>query len=233
MSFHFSPKIIYDGLVLYLDAANPKSYPATSSIFFDLSKELNNGSIDNSPTYTSQYGGGFTFDGVNDAINIPYTSSLSPSVGVTLFSFFNISGFNSYYAPIIFKKNTFTSNYEEYEIGIYSGGNVRAIITGVDNSQKQVISGSNSFNKLTCAAATFDTVANEIKLYIDGTLVGTNVTFTSTFNSSTFGVNIGSVTFSSYPGYAIGTIYNSMIYNRVLSLEEINKNYESLRNRFL
>jgi len=31
MSFRYSPKIITDGLILYLDAGNPKSYPGTGT----------------------------------------------------------------------------------------------------------------------------------------------------------------------------------------------------------
>jgi len=31
MSISYSPKTITDGLVMYLDAANPKSYPGTGN----------------------------------------------------------------------------------------------------------------------------------------------------------------------------------------------------------
>jgi hypothetical protein len=37
MGFHRGPKIVTDGLVLYLDAANTRSYPGTGNTWFDLS----------------------------------------------------------------------------------------------------------------------------------------------------------------------------------------------------
>jgi len=44
MSVYRGPKIITDGLVLYLDAGNTKSYPGTGSVWHDLSKRI--GDID-------------------------------------------------------------------------------------------------------------------------------------------------------------------------------------------
>jgi hypothetical protein len=37
MAFNYSPKIVTDGLVLYLDAANPKSYVSGSTTWVDMS----------------------------------------------------------------------------------------------------------------------------------------------------------------------------------------------------
>ena len=45
MAFRYSPKIVTDGLVLYLDAANTKSYVSGSTTWNDLSKTPNNGSV--------------------------------------------------------------------------------------------------------------------------------------------------------------------------------------------
>ena len=37
MAFHYSPKIVTDGLVLYLDGGNNKSFISGDSKWFDLS----------------------------------------------------------------------------------------------------------------------------------------------------------------------------------------------------
>ena len=42
MGVSYSPKIVTDGLVLCLDAANVKSYPGTGTTYFDLSADKNN-----------------------------------------------------------------------------------------------------------------------------------------------------------------------------------------------
>ena len=66
MAFNYSPKIVTDGLVLALDAANVKSYPGSGTTWNDLSRGGNNGILINGPTFNSGNGGSIVFDGVND-----------------------------------------------------------------------------------------------------------------------------------------------------------------------
>ena len=47
MGLGHSPRIVTDGLVLCLDAANSRSYPKTGTTWTDRSKSGNNGSIAN------------------------------------------------------------------------------------------------------------------------------------------------------------------------------------------
>ena len=72
-------------LIFYLDAVNPKSYPGTGSVWYDMSGKGNNFSLFNSPTYvnagsTSSY---FRFNGTNQyarstgAINFNAYSALT------------------------------------------------------------------------------------------------------------------------------------------------------------
>lgn len=75
--FNFSPKIITDGLVLHLDAANPKSYRSGSSTWNDLSRGRNNGTLINGPGYSSTNGGNITFDGSNDYVNLGRSSNIT------------------------------------------------------------------------------------------------------------------------------------------------------------
>ena len=57
MAFNYSPKIVTNGLVLCLDAANPKSYVSGSTKWNDLSKNYLNGTLTNGPTFNSANGG--------------------------------------------------------------------------------------------------------------------------------------------------------------------------------
>ena len=68
MSFSYSPKIITDGLVLYLDAANPYSYVSGSTVWNDISRGGNNGTLINGPTFSSANNGSIVFDGTNDYV---------------------------------------------------------------------------------------------------------------------------------------------------------------------
>jgi hypothetical protein len=71
MGFHRGPKIVTDGLVLHLDAANPKSYPGSGTTWSDLSGNGNDGTLVNGPTFDSGNAGSIVFDGVNDRGDLP------------------------------------------------------------------------------------------------------------------------------------------------------------------
>ena len=62
-----SPKIVTDGLVLCLDAANTKSYPGSGTTWTDLSGNEYNFTLTNSPIFGTHNGTScFTFSGTND-----------------------------------------------------------------------------------------------------------------------------------------------------------------------
>ena len=69
------PNIVVDGLVLALDAANTKSYVSGSTIWNDLSRSNNNGTLTNGPTFNTGSGGSISFDGTND-----YASTNFPGI---------------------------------------------------------------------------------------------------------------------------------------------------------
>jgi hypothetical protein len=102
--------IVTSGLVLNLDAGNIRSYAGSGTSWYNLNGN-NTGSLTNGPTYTSSFGGGIVFDGINDYVNIPYSSSLSPATQFTLGAFVNITGWGSNFASIIYKQNNFTTSY--------------------------------------------------------------------------------------------------------------------------
>ena len=60
--------IVTTGLQLYLDAGRTSSYPGTGTAWTDLSGNSRNGTLTNSPTYSSANGGFIVFDGTNDFV---------------------------------------------------------------------------------------------------------------------------------------------------------------------
>jgi hypothetical protein len=74
MATYGGPQIIRDGLVLYLDAANRKSYPTTGTVWSDLSGNSNTGTLTNGPTFNSANGGSIVFDGTNDYVQFSTVS---------------------------------------------------------------------------------------------------------------------------------------------------------------
>ena len=89
MSLGHGASIVRNGLVLYLDAANPKSYPGSGTTWKDLSGNGNNGTLVNGPTFNSANGGSIVFDGTNDYVIT--TNLLNPTTNPneSVFVWFN------------------------------------------------------------------------------------------------------------------------------------------------
>ena len=75
MSYHNGPRIVTDGLVIYVDAGNSKSYPGTGTSWYDISGSGNDGTLINDVGFNSDNGGSLVFDGVNDYVNCGSISS--------------------------------------------------------------------------------------------------------------------------------------------------------------
>jgi hypothetical protein len=71
MAFGNGPRIVTDGLVLSLDAADRNSYPGSGTTWFDLSGNGNNSTLTNGPAFSSNKNGSIVLDGVNDRIDVP------------------------------------------------------------------------------------------------------------------------------------------------------------------
>ena len=77
MGIQYNPRIVTDGLVLALDAANTKSYRGSGTTWTDLSGRGNNGILVNTPTYSSANGGSIVFDSTDDYVSVPNSSSFN------------------------------------------------------------------------------------------------------------------------------------------------------------
>ena len=72
--------IIKNGLVLWLDAANPNSFapPYTTTTWRSLDSNSNFMTLNNGPTFSSDFGGIITFDGTDDSLS--QSQLFSPSI---------------------------------------------------------------------------------------------------------------------------------------------------------
>jgi hypothetical protein len=93
MALAHSPKVVTSGLVLYLDTANPKSYPGSGTTWFDLSGNGNHFTLYNGVSYTNGY---LTFDGTND-----YAASINN---------LNLTSYSSIVVEVWFASNTTSTN---------------------------------------------------------------------------------------------------------------------------
>lgn len=62
--------VVTDGLSLHLDAGDSDSYSGSGTTWFDLTSNNLDFTLTNSPTYSSSFGGHFTFDGVDEKAEV-------------------------------------------------------------------------------------------------------------------------------------------------------------------
>lgn len=226
MAFNYSPKIVTDGLVLYLDAANSKSYVSGSTTWNDISRSGINGTLVNGPTFNSQNGGSIVFDGVNDIVTIPNQT-------------FNLTTDSSFTIEIVFKRNNSTPGAAKplYSIG---GG------TSPTDARIYFFFDDNSNGRMAINYYVLGGLDRYITL--DNQLLNTNFHHSvQVINKSSLqmigyfdGINKGSGTITnsstSATTFSIGTVNASVallrIYNRVLSQQEVLQNYNATKTRF-
>jgi len=218
------PNIVTDGLVLYLDAANPASYVSGSTAWNDISRGGNNGTLVNGPTFNSESGGSIVFDGVNDYVTTPDNNSLDISDNITIEYWFNTSQYRSdVYSVNFIRKfiNTTTANFQFYFDGTYNPQRIRVLANrgGVWG----IVSPNSSIIPLNTWTHVVWTYSNGGLLYI---------------NSVSQGVAVGSGTLATNTEPIIlgneinGKIAQYKMYNRALTPLEILQNYNSTKGRF-
>ncbi len=223
--FFPNENIVRNGLILSFDPAKSGSYPGTGNTIYDLSGFGNTASILNGPSFSAANGGYFSFDGVNDYIE---ASSFS-GVGKTYFTlnlwFYKATSWaNAYRKLAIVGGSPNTSLYMSEGPGpvFYFGIGISGGQTGPQAASMPTL------NQWHMATGTWD--GSNVKLYIDGVLVGTasgSGSYPSTFDTSTFKVGYG---YGSE--YFTGLISQVQLYDRALSITEIQQNYNALRERY-
>jgi hypothetical protein len=225
MALAHSPSITTKGLVLYLDAANSKSYSGTGNTWTDINGGGNIGTLAGGPTFSNTSSGIISFDGSNDIVTIPNNVSLdtqTPTVEVWVKT--NNTNQNGFW----FEKGAVNTQYSLFQEGVsiqwrmYIGG-----ITQLSTTTATYMNTSNWYQ----VVGTFTTGSR--KLYINGVLVNSD-TQAGTIATDTGGMSLGAY------GGATGTngyFYNGSlaicrVYNRELSAAEILQNFNAMRGRF-
>lgn len=236
MSFYFSPKIVTDGLVLYLDAANTRSYPRSGTLWSDLSIFRNNGTLVNGPSFSDNNYGRINFDGINDGVNIGSPSSLLLPTKITICVVVQqntISSLNTIVGRWGNNTNSFAHNYYLYynSAGRLTFGFKQDATSNYLNSVLNFIP---TLGRIYHITLTYD-VLDTKKFYINGEFLNsyfldqiTNQVMT-TVSSSVVSVssNLNESAF-----YSNNNIYLLKIYNRALSPNEVLQNYNALKYRF-
>jgi hypothetical protein len=209
-------KIVTDGLVLCLDAADQTSYPTTGTTWFDLAGS-NNGTLTNGPTFNSTNGGSIVFDGVDDYVTFLQVPSLTNQLTMECWFYLNAIQSQS--------QNRLISNGDWYVIYL---GSTSQLSFYMNNQGGYIYSTGNSFlNSWNHIVATYDGTSRAI--YINGILK-------TTANASGNVPNGNILNIGAYQNQSKYTINGRMpimrIYNKGLSSTEVRQNYNAQKGRF-
>ena len=225
MSLQHSPSIVTNGLVFYVDAANQKSYSGSGNTWFDLSTSKNNGTLVNSPTYSSSNNGTIIFNGSNTYINVALVTSSANNV--CLSAWFNSYNVNQAGQGIIHNGSDAAGTGYGFFINNESttSGTIKILYSGVVWIETSFQTVSNTWYQ-----GTMNILSDgSNQFYINGKLVFTGTS--NVIHAPTLYTNIGRNDYAA-ARYFNGNISNAMIYNRVLSSSEIQQNFNALRGRY-
>tara|TARA_R110000796_G_scaffold251659_1_gene383603 strand:- start:23 stop:730 length:708 start_codon:yes stop_codon:yes gene_type:complete len=231
----FGNRIVTDGLVFAVDAANPISYPGSGTTWNDLTLNKNNGTLINGPAFDSANAGSIEFDGNDD--NIKFNSSINVGNNFTVCIWNQTTSAerrtliaNSY------TYQTSNSSLNGFLFNIGNNGTDLFLSLGKDLQIRISSTGYVTADTWFLACATFD--GTDIKLYYNGQettyaltdgSVGNLVYTNSELYMGGWKLNNASYFSGDFFG---GKISNTHIYNRALSASEILQNYNALKGRF-
>jgi len=242
MAFNYSPKAVTDGLIVYIDAANVRSYPGTGTIVNNLTgKERgltfslleqtswtasNIGSFQFSTPVGSatasriQGGAGLEWNATEMTVDVWINRASSNNVNNTIWSV---------YFPFLAFLNT-NKFYLTWPIETTGG-----VATGVLETTKTF--SNNVWYNVCCTISCNPVVGISTgKIYVNGILEAETtpaIIVTGIYPTPGFiqdGINIGNSTGQRYP--FVGSISNFKMYNRILTPEEVLRNYQALESRY-
>jgi len=221
MSLGHGAKIVRNGLKVYVDAANVKSYPGTGTTWSDLSGNGVNGELINGSTFDSGNNGGLIFDGVDDYCRFTFSNKgIFVKPGTTI-------------CAMVYRTRdrTAQTNVISYRFGsgglLYIGSQNNQIFSYYNNLSTQGYTSGlfplNQFAYLT------------VRLNDDGSITH----MTNGANKATSAIRTGYNTaqktefrFSSDLEYFGGRMFSFQHYDRELSDAEIQQNFNALRGRY-
>ena len=212
MAVGYNPRVVTDGLVLALDAGNTKSYPGSGTSWSDLSGNSNTGTLTNGPTYSSDNGGSIVFDGTDDYVTSSFTFTAGQSVTISgwLYSTASTSAYRNFVDTLSSYPMIWWDTNGKIEFDTSSGYITPSVYR-------------NQWVYVTLVKPSGTTIAS---YYVNGAFASNGgVSYSVPASTPTW--------FNRSAGQTwIGNCSNISIYNRALSAQEIQQNFNALRGRY-
>jgi len=221
MAISRGPKIVTNGVVFAVDAADKNSYPGSGTTWKDLSGNAYNGTLTNGPTFSNTNGGAIVFPGnIDNRVQTSYGPTFTDFTISLWFKDNNSVQYGrlidkSYTGGFWLGRNDSTAN--SWGGGILESSPPYGIYLTLTDGQWHFLTSIRS--------------GTSHILYGDGITNTTNNVVSSTaLNTTTLAIGgwsggIGSQQFT-------GNISNVLFYNRALTATEVLQNYNATKSRF-
>ena len=217
MSLAHSPSIVTSNLMLYLDAANPRSYPGSGTSWIDIGGNSNNGALSSGTSYNSTNGGVIVCN--TSYVSIP---SLNLIQDFTLECWVNLTSVGGTVG--FFGQGPTTPN-QGLHVGWFPG---RGLLFGMYANDLECPSYNMTYNTWHHFVYTYSNSTYYRQTFADNVLVA-SATLSQYTGAGQF--NIGAI-FSSPSTLFTGNVAVAKAYNRVLTAAEITQNFNALRGRY-
>ena len=254
MGIVYNTKIVRDGLMLHLDAANSKSYPGGGTTWTDLSGNGRNATTKGTPlaSFDANNKGSLDFDNGSYA-SVPHDSEIESAVfgsstNFTLCGWVYIQSLGNY-GTLINKAQSGWYSGATNGLWIDAAGGIESVSATAESSnpsgsflymRANSVSGySNNdlIGRWMHIAYTGD--GTTARLYIDAIQIQTGAfsSITRTRNGTTNAIAIGTRQVNTSGNAAATPVTNSLIanisvYGRGLSADELKQNFDATRDRF-
>jgi hypothetical protein len=237
MAFNYSPKVVTEGLVLYLDAANTKSYPGSGTTWSDLSRSGTNGTLTNGPTFNSGNGGSIVFDGVNDYVEFGDVLDLGTN-SLTVNQWINLNNNNT--VQVFSGKALAGGQNYRWNTAIQDTGKLSAFMQGNGGSDIQPIGSTTIPTSTWFMVTSVFNRASSISIYYNGVqeIISGNATISQWDGLNFQSINpfrLGAYTSANNIGILVpmnGKMGITQVYFRALTQQEIQQNYNATKSRY-
>ena len=240
MALAHSPKIVTNGLVLCLDAANQKSYPGSGTAWNDLSGNGISGILTNGPSYNSVNNGSIVFDGINDFVTDnsgKQTRNNKVTNEIWVYPTSLTGGQGGYSTLIRMGGDRVGGGSGDFYFVLRDQGQVHSEIKNVADTGYDAYTTSTgvvAINNWYHIIQVIDRTAGNLKFYVN-TVLRLNAS-TSTYGIvTTDNIQIaqqGTDVNNTFARRLTGRVANVKLYNRALTAAEISQNFNALRGRY-
>ena len=231
MGLSHSPRIVTDGLVFCVDAANKRSYPGAGNTWTDLTANKNNGTLTNmTDNFSTDGGGSLTFDGTDDNVEIPHNTNQ------------NLSASNGHSVSVWCKWISGSSHQDIVSKDSEGGTGREWLITKSDANKFRYHIWSSS-NSVVYQDSNYTPVSNQwvnltqvwdgslLSFYVNGSLDSTK-SANITPKNSTIIMRIGGGADSGSAYHFNGSVSSVLVYQKALTATEVLQNYLATKGRF-